>query len=233
MNPADDFFAESSDSEVLPLSTAVELLRGSDWRRFAVFGDSLSLGVGDATPGYRELGWPDRLARVLWELDPEMRYLNTAQIGATTTQALQTQRQQIDSFRPDLLHLNSGANDIMRRQLDWDDIESKLRAMWQWAARTGAQLSVFTLGRAFVIPKIEDWTSRITRLNELTRNLATEFNAALGEAWDHPLNNRAELLSQDRIHFSTSGQAVLASLIVQALADRLNQPSVPKGLSIR
>ena len=36
--------------------------------------------------------------------------------------------------------------------------------------------------------------------------------------WDHPVNSREDLLSEDGIHFSTSGQAVMASEMTKALA---------------
>jgi lysophospholipase L1-like esterase len=147
--------------------------------------------------------------------------LNTARIGATTAQALDEQSARVDGFRPDLLHLNSGANDIVRRHPDWNEIEDGLRTMYRWAAGTGAQLSVLTLGRAFVIPAFPDWTDRVSRLNDITRKLAAEFDAVIGDCWDHPLNDRADLLSKDGIHFTTTGQAVIASLMLSALADRV------------
>jgi lysophospholipase L1-like esterase len=212
---------EQSDPYVLAPEAAARLLHGAGWRRFAVFGDSLSVGTGDHTPGYEDLGWPARVERVLRMINPELRYLNSARIGATTAQALDEQAGRVEEFRPDLLHLNSGANDIVRRNPDWDEIEDGLRRMYRWAAGTGAQLSVLTLGRAYVIPVFADWTDRVSRLNDLTRRLAAEFDAVIGDSWDHPLNDRANLLSQDGIHFSTSGQAVLASLMLTALADRV------------
>jgi lysophospholipase L1-like esterase len=212
---------ELSDPHVLPPEEAVRLLRGAGWQRFAVFGDSLSVGAGDHTPGYEDLGWPARVERVLRMVTPELRYLNTARIGATTAQALEEQSVRVEEFRPDLLHVNSGANDIVRRDPDWNGIEDGLRRMYRWAAGTGAQLSVLTLGRAFVIPVFPDWTDRVARLNDITRKLATEFDAVIGDCWDHPLNDRANLLSKDGIHFATTGQAVLASLMLTALADRV------------
>jgi lysophospholipase L1-like esterase len=212
---------EQSDPYVLAPEAAARLLRGADWQRFAVFGDSLSVGTGDHTPGYDDLGWPARVERVLRMIIPDLRYLNTARIGATTAQALAEQSGRVDEFRPELLHLNSGANDIVRRSPDWAEIEDGLRRMYRWAAGTGAQLSVLTLGRAYVIPVFADWTDRVSRLNDITRRLAAEFDAVVGDSWDHPLNDRANLLSKDGIHFSTSGQAVLASLLLTALADRV------------
>ncbi|MEU8817368.1 SGNH/GDSL hydrolase family protein [Actinoplanes sp. NPDC048796] len=208
---------EATDPDVLSPAEGAELLAGAPWRRFAVFGDSLSLGVGDATPGYDDLGWPARVERVLRRVRPGLAYLNTARVGATTAQAMREQAQRVEDFGPDLLHLNSGANDIMRRTPDWGRIEKDLRLMYAWASATGAQLSVFTLGRAFVIPGFPDFSDRVARLNDLTRELAAEHGAAVGDCWDHPLNDRPDLLSQDRIHFATTGQAVIATVLIQAL----------------
>jgi lysophospholipase L1-like esterase len=39
----------------------------------------------------------------------------------------------------------------------------------------------------------------------------------------HPINNRANLLSADGIHFSASGQAVMASEVVKQLAHQLGR----------
>lgn len=214
-------WTEATDPHVLAPDAAATLLRGAPWRRFASFGDSLSAGVSDPTPGYDALGWPARVERVLRLVNPDLAYLNTSVVGATTRQAIEAQGRQIVEFAPDLLHVNSGANDIVRRHPDWDLIRADLRAMYVWAARTGALLTVFTLGRAFDIPVFPDWTDRVARLNDITRDLAGEFDAVVVEAWDDPLNDRPNLLSADRIHFATTGQAVLATLVVKALADRL------------
>jgi lysophospholipase L1-like esterase len=161
--------------------------------------------------------------RVLRLVHPDLAYLNTASVGATSAQALGEQTDRIEEFGPDLLHLNSGANDIIRRTPDWGRIEDELRTMYEWAASTGAQLSVFTLGRAFVIPAFPDFTDRVARLNDLTRTLAAEYDAAVADCWDHPLNDRPNLLSADRIHFTTMGQAIIASLMIEALGARLSE----------
>lgn len=214
------FFTEATDPDVLSPEEGTRILAGAPWQRFAVFGDSLSLGVGDATPGYENLGWSARLERVLRRIHPDLAYLNTARVGATSAAALQEQSERIEDFGPDLLHVNSGANDIMRRKPDWDRIEDDLRAMYDWASATGAQLSVFTLGRAFVIPAFPDFTDRVARLNDITRALADEHDAAVADCWDHPLNDRVNLLSKDQIHFATTGQAIIASVMIKALAAR-------------
>ncbi|MEU4560450.1 SGNH/GDSL hydrolase family protein [Actinoplanes sp. NPDC023936] len=211
------FPTEATDPDVLSPADGALILADAPWRRFGVFGDSLSLGTGDATPGYDALGWPDRVAGVLRRVQPGLAYLNTARIGATTAQALREQAARIAEFGPDLLHLNSGANDIMRRTPDWSRIEDDLRTMYAWAASTGARLSVFTLGRAFVIPGFPDFRDRVARLNAVTRSLAADHDAIVAECWDHPLNDRPDLLSADGIHFAGTGQAVIASVLIKAL----------------
>lgn len=217
---------EESDPFCLRPANAVALLADAPWRRFGVIGDSLSAGTGSSTPGYVNLGWSDRVAGTLRRVQPELAYLNTAEIGATTAQALDKQWDAMVEFGPDLLHVPSGANDIVRRQPDFDEIERTLRRMYDLAAETRAQLTTFTLGRAYLVPVFPDWSERVARLNSIVRALAAEYGALVAEFWDHPINARANLLSEDGIHFSTSGQAVLAAEIVKVLADVIDRKQV-------
>jgi lysophospholipase L1-like esterase len=209
---------EECDPFCLAPASAAQLLAGAPWRRFAVIGDSLSAGTGDPSPGYATLGWADRVADILRRVQPELAYLNTAEIGATTARTLATQADQMIAYGPDLVHVPSGANDLFRPEPDFRQIERTLRRVFELAAGTGARLTVFTLGRAFVVPEFPDWPDRIRRLNAITRGLAADHNAVLIDMWDHPVNARPNLLSADNIHFSTSGQAVLAAEVVKGLA---------------
>ncbi|CAA9403241.1 MAG: hypothetical protein AVDCRST_MAG66-1682 [uncultured Pseudonocardia sp.] len=225
MTTTSTVYTEETDPFCLPEPVLVELLADVPYRRFAVCGDSLSRGTGDPTPGYRDLGWSDRVGGLLRTAHPDAAYLNTAVVGATTGQALREQVEDIVAFAPDLLLVPSGANDIMRPTPDFAAVEQTLRRMWDIAAGTGARLLVFTFGRAFVVPAFDDWHDRITRLNELTRTLAAEHGALLLDWWPHPVNDRENLLSPDRIHWSTSGQAVMATGVVQALAADVRSPA--------
>ncbi|MFF0453741.1 SGNH/GDSL hydrolase family protein [Nocardia africana] len=214
--------AEESDPLCLSETTSAALLFDVPWRRFAVAGDSLSAGVGDPTPGYRNAGWSERFVRVLRRVRPDLRYLCTAKIGATTAQTSAHQLDRIVGFRPDLLHLPCGPNDITRRDPDFDEIDTSMRRMYDVAAGTGALLTTFTLGSAYVIPAFPDWDERIRTMNGITRRVAADYGAVVVDMWDHPVNARDTLLSADRIHFSTSGQAVLATEMVKQLAYTLS-----------
>ncbi|MFC9436357.1 SGNH/GDSL hydrolase family protein [Nocardia sp. NPDC057030] len=213
--------SEETDPFCLPPLAAAALIYDAPWQRFAVIGDSLSAGTGDPSPGYASLGWSDRVADVLRRVRPGFAYLNTAEVGATTPETLRRQADRMLAFAPDLLHLPSGANDIVRRTPDFGEIERGMREMYRTAASTGARLTAFTLGKAYVVPVFPDWRDRVRRVNDLTRTLAAEFGAAVVDMWDHPLNERPNLLSADGIHFATAGQAVLATEYVKRLAHLL------------
>ncbi|MFI5539649.1 SGNH/GDSL hydrolase family protein [Nocardia sp. NPDC051900] len=212
---------EETDPFCLDQGDAVALLAEAPWGRYAVVGDSLSAGTGDPTPGYRDQGWSDRVADVLRAVRPDLDYLNVSEIGATTAQTLEKQAARMLEFSPDLLHLPCGANDIARRRPDFGEIERTLRQMYDLAKGTGALLTTFTLGKAYVVPVFPDWPERIATVNEIVRGLASEYGALVVDMWDHPINDRDNLLSADGIHFSTSGQAVMAAEVVKKLAESL------------
>jgi lysophospholipase L1-like esterase len=213
---------EETDPFCLPPDEAAALLTGAPWHRFAVIGDSLSAGTGDPTPGYDNLGWSDRVADILRRVQPDLAYFNRAEIGATTAQTLERQVEGMVEFGPDLLHVPCGANDILRRTPDYAEIERTLRRLYDIAVATGAQLTTFTLGRAYVVPVFPDWTDRVRTINDITRTIAADHKAVVIDMWDHPVNDRDNLLSADRVHFSTSGQAVMAAEVVKRLASLLN-----------
>ncbi|MFI9249799.1 SGNH/GDSL hydrolase family protein [Streptomyces sp. NPDC053069] len=216
-------FNEATDPFCLDEAEAVALLTGAPWGRYGVIGDSLSAGTGDPTPGYRDQGWSDRVAGVLRSVRPDLEYLNVSEIGATTAGTLKNQAARMVEFCPDLLHLPCGANDIVRRSPDFGETERTLRQMYDLAKGAGALLTTFTLGRAYVVPVFPDWPERIARVNEIVRGLAAEYDAIVVDMWDHPVNDRDNLLSEDRIHFSTSGQAVMAAEVVKKLAGSLER----------
>ncbi|MEV1179274.1 SGNH/GDSL hydrolase family protein [Nonomuraea sp. NPDC049784] len=213
---------EESDPYCLSAARAGELLARAPWRRFATIGDSLSAGTGDPSPGYAALGWPDRVADVLRRVHPDLAYLNLAEVGATTSRTMRTQIDRLVEFGPDLVHVPSGANDLFRPDPDYTAIAAALGQVFELAAGTGAQLTTFTLGRAFVVPRYPDWNERVRRVNDIIRGLAAEHGAVLADMWDHPVNDRPDLLSADRIHFAAAGQAVMATEIVKGLARLLD-----------
>jgi lysophospholipase L1-like esterase len=219
---------EESDPFCLSPDAAARLLDGSPWRRFAVIGDSLAAGTGDPSPGYAPLPWGDRVAGTLRSVHPDLAYLNTGTVGATSARTLADQAAGMVAFGPDLLHVSCGANDLWSPEPDFARIERTVRRVYDLAAGTGAQLTTFTLGKAFHIPALPGFADRVSALNAIIRALAAEHGAVLVDMWGHPINTRPNLLSADRVHFSTSGRAVMAAEVIRGLAAVLGHTSPPR-----
>lgn len=209
---------EETDPYCLTTTAAAQLLAEAPWRRFVVIGDSLAAGTGDPSPGYEPGPWSARVAAALTHVHPDLAHTNLARVGATTRDTLDEQLERALDLRPDLIHVSSGANDIWRRTPCFHTVALDLRRLFERAASSGALVMTFTLGRAFVVPTITDFTRRVQILNAIIRSLAREYGAAVIDMWDHPIMGRPDLLSADRIHFAASGQAVLASEVVRGLA---------------
>jgi lysophospholipase L1-like esterase len=212
---------EETDPFCLAPAAAARLLGGAPWRRFAVLGDSLAAGTGDPSPGYASQPWGDRVADALRRVHPDLAYLNTGVIGATSSRILAEQADRVRGFAPDLAHVSCGGNDLWRAEPDFDRIERRMREVYALAAEPGALISTFTLGRAFATAAFPDLPDRVRTLNAIIRAIAADHDAVLVDMAEHPVNDRPTLLSADRIHFSASGQAVLAAEVVKALGARL------------
>jgi lysophospholipase L1-like esterase len=212
---------EESDPFCLAPAAAADLLAAAPWRRFAVLGDSLAAGTGDPSPGYTTQPWAGRVADALRRVHPDLAYLNTGTVGATSGRILAEQGDRIRAFAPDLAHVSCGANDLWYPEPDFAAIERRMRRVYELAAGTGARLTTFTLGRAFAMAAFPDLPERVRTLNGIIRAIAADHDVVLVDMAEHPVNDRPDLLSADRIHFAAAGQAVLAAEVVRALAGRL------------
>jgi lysophospholipase L1-like esterase len=216
---------ESDDPMLISPGSARALLRDAPWRRYAVLGDSIAQGVGEASAGYRDIGWADRVAEVLTAAHPETAYLNTGRIGATSDQLLAEQLAPVLEFRPDLVHISCGGNDLFHPGGDTDRLRANLETAFSALAATGAQLCAFTVADVWETERMapmRPMRPRMAELNAIVRDVAGRYDAVLVDFWDHPLRLRPDLMSADLIHFRTGGHAVVATEMIRALAARIS-----------
>ncbi|MCP9618668.1 SGNH/GDSL hydrolase family protein [Nocardia otitidiscaviarum] len=208
---------EADDPMVLSAEAIRDLLAPLPWRRFAVLGDSTAAGTGDPWPGYETLPWPERLARALRAAHPEAEYLNTAVMGASIATVRDGQLRRVLDFRPDLVHLSCGGNDLLQPDADLARVERDLDELCAALTATGARLSLFTFADAFT-GHMRVLRPRFVAFAETIRRIAARHEAMVTEFWDHPARRRPDWLSADRIHLSMAGQAVAATEIAKTLA---------------
>lgn len=211
---------EANDPLLIPADTARELLAGVPWRRYAVLGDSIAQGIGDPSPGYRTCGWAERVVDALTAAQPELRYLNTGRMGATSAQVLAEQVPRVLDFEPDLVHVICGGNDLFLADTGLADLRANLDAVFAALADTGALLCTFTVADVWEAERMapmRPMRGRMAALNDIIRATATRYDALLVDFWEHPLRLRPDLMSADLIHFTTSGHAVVASEMIRAL----------------
>ncbi|MCX4098278.1 SGNH/GDSL hydrolase family protein [Nocardia sp. alder85J] len=217
-------YTEDTDPDCLTDDVAVEMLRSAPWRRIALVGDSTAHGVGDASPGYRELFWAARVVSVLRTAVGEVEFLNLGRINATTRQVADEQLDAALRFEPDLLYVACGGNDLWTDQPDYEAAERNLDRIFGAGRKIGARLATMTIADAVPEdqPQLAPFRDRLDRINKVIRRVADRHDAILVDLWWHPVGRRPDILSADNIHFNISGHAVVAAEVVKALSAASN-----------
>ncbi|MEU1122611.1 SGNH/GDSL hydrolase family protein [Streptomyces sp. NPDC005899] len=218
----DDLRSEADDPLTLSHDECVELLRGAPWQRLAVMGDSFAAGLGDPSEGYAHVPWPQRISAALGAGKPDFGYLNTGVMGKRTGAVRTEQLEQVLAFKPDLVNVAAGGNDLFDAEPDLDGVEADLDAMYTALRAQGADIFTFTVTNVFEsVPELAVFSDRTAALNERIRAVAERHDAVLIEMWSHPVRLRPNLMSADGIHFAMEGHAALAAEIVKALGARV------------
>lgn len=211
------------DPYVLPDDTLAAMVDGSPWRRVVVMGDSAAEGVREASPGWRDLSWTDRIVAALGaeQVNLGKRDLRAAEIRASQLDAAL-------AARPDLVILSAGANDAMRRSFDPDAVEAELDAIVGPLRAVGADVLLIEfldmaksgLVPAEHLPRFDAW---MRVLAGIVRSVAARHDALLVALRDHPASAEPAMYASDRIHLSTRGHAVVATETVKVLRAALDR----------
>lgn len=213
--------AEAADPHCLGDGESGELLRGAPWRRFAVVGDSLAEGLGDAVPGYRTASWADRTAEALRDVAPGAGYLNLGLRGLTTAQVRAEQAERAAAFAPDLVAVVCGGNDLLLPGFSPTRVAREMDLLFGRLAAPGSTLFAFALANvAAAVPELRGGPLEegVALLNGIVRKTAERHGALLVEMYDHPAVGDRDLYSADLVHASARGHAVIAAATIRALS---------------
>jgi phosphatidylinositol alpha 1,6-mannosyltransferase len=196
------------------------------FRRFAALGDSLSAGA----EGDTSLPWPEHASRVLAGDGPEIAFRNFSVAGATSTDVAIWQLQQAVEFRPDLVSVICGANDVLLSVRPdpevftavFDGIVDSLRQRLPRALivtatypRLGSLLPVRERTGARI-------ASGIDAVNAAVREIASRHGLICLEWSGHAGVNDPENFADDQFHPSAEGHRRAAAAFVEGLTEALD-----------
>ncbi|MEU8759236.1 SGNH/GDSL hydrolase family protein [Streptomyces sp. NPDC048659] len=192
---------------------------GSRYLRYVALGDSQTEGVGDGDDTRGLLGWADRLAGLLGQHSPDLRYANLAVRGRLAGQVRAEQLGPALALRPDLASVVAGVNDLLRPRFDADEVAGHLEAMFAALTAQGAHVVTLTFpDLTRLIPAARPVAPRIAAVNARIREVARPHGVTVVETGHHPVVTDPRLWSPDRLHASPLGHARIAAAVAQALA---------------
>lgn len=226
MSPVLERLRRPAAAPAAPASPDVDPLARAPWRRFAALGDSVAEGVGDPVDGYPHRGWIDSVAAGLDRARPGLAYRNLGARGLLAEEVRETQLDAALAWRPDLVVLAAGGNDLFGPAFDGPGVEDELDAMV--AALRGAGADVMTVG-LFDISRSSRMSERFrARFGERLRELSARAAAVAARhgAWHldytaHPASADDGIYSADGIHLNARGHAVAAEEALRELRRRV------------
>ncbi|MBS2967114.1 SGNH/GDSL hydrolase family protein [Actinocrinis puniceicyclus] len=220
--------AEAADPFCLRAGEARALLRGHPWRRFAVLGDSIARGVGDAVAGYPQAPLADRVAALLAAEQPALGYLNLGERGLRTRQVRERQLGAALAFAPDLALLVCGANDALRPGYERraEAVDADAAAIVRALQGAGALVVTFSVFVWSSYPGLPVWLTpppaeRMAWLGRRAAALAAELGTVHVDLAGHPAAGCRDMVSADGLHSSARGQSIAAAETVRRLGARV------------
>jgi lysophospholipase L1-like esterase len=216
--------AELHDPDVLTDEEIDALVAGAPWRRFLVVGDSIAKGLGEESPGYRTMRWGERVAAALERARPGLEYLNLGTPDQTASEIRDTQLARAREFEPDLAAYVGGGNDMLVEQFRVEPIAAAIDETISALAEAGATVVTFSmldLPSAFPVPGMEVLDRRLRILNDAVAEIAERHATVHVDAHSLPCCSDPGLYSSDMKHGSIRGQAIVASVTLERLAEQI------------
>jgi lysophospholipase L1-like esterase len=221
---------EAADPHCLGDGEAASALAGHPWRRFAVLGDSVAVGVGDQVDGYSPLSWCDRIAAELYATAPHLAYRNLGEREVLAADIRSRQLGPALDWRPDLALVAAGGNNSLRRSYRPDEVDAELVAIIGTLRDAGVDVITIGMFDASRAPAIPDRGREMvsTQMRELARRteaIADRLGAIHASVLGHPLETDPAMWSADGIHGNLRSHAVSAAETIRRLGRHLAAPA--------
>ncbi|WP_159943748.1 MULTISPECIES: SGNH/GDSL hydrolase family protein [unclassified Nocardiopsis] len=187
-------------------------------------GDSFTEGMeDDSGPGGEYRGFADRLAEHLGTVTPDFRYANLGVRGRRMRHIFGEQLEQTLRWKPDLVTVFAGGNDVLRPGSDLD----RLAEHFEWGIRqlrdAGLRVVILSGHDTGWIPVLRYYRGRVAVFSMHMRAVAERTGTEVVDLW--ALNALADprAWSEDRLHLNGAGHQIVAARI----ADLLGFPMGP------
>jgi lysophospholipase L1-like esterase len=188
------------------------------YTRYVALGDSQTEGLWDGNDSDGIVGFADRLAAMLDELSPGLRYANLAIRGRRIRDVLVDQLPLALTMRPDLVSVCVGMNDITRPGLLFDRALTDLDVLYERLAQSSATVVTTTFPDiARIVPIGKILTARMSRTNRAIVAAAERYGFKLVDLYSAPSMTEPDVWSDDRVHGSTKGHMLFAAAAAEAL----------------
>lgn len=189
---------------------------------FAVIGDSAASGVGDSDHENNYFGWCYHLAKAS---NSEIRYLNFSRPGAQSKEVAKIQLPKILNFKPDLVAVIVGGNDLLRNGFSPAALEKNLDETLRRIEELGAISMLIELHdptQIVPMPKLLKCVciKRVNAVNHITRKLSTRYGSIYLDTRSLPDIYAIEKWHVDRMHPSRFGHQFLADSFAHLLRQR-------------
>lgn len=206
-----------------PTARAAELFGDVPWRRYVALGDSTTEGLGEAYPGYPDVGWAQMVADALAPLREDFSFHNLGRRYLTTRRIRETQLEPAIDLRPDLVTVVAGGNDVLLRGFQPAVTEIELDAIVRAMRDAGATVltcTMFDICSSGLLNEqmVEMLGKRFESLNEAVRRVADRYDLLLVDLARDPISLDHDIYSSDLQHANRRGHAATAELIVRSLA---------------
>ncbi len=194
------------------------------YQRFVALGDSLTEGLCDpsADPAHPWRGWADRLAEALAARavaagGPPLEYANLAVRGRLLTQIIDEQVAPALQWRPDLVSLIGGGNDVLRPRVDLDDLAARLDSAVGRLTAAGCTVLLATAYDPRSMPLVRRTRGPAGIFTANIWSIARRHGARVIDLWGMDALYHRQMWAPDRIHLTEQGHHRVAQHALHAL----------------
>lgn len=189
------------------------------WKRFVAIGDSFTEGIGDEVEGIALKSWVDHFVQLC---ENDIEYANFAKRGLVTKEIRSQQLEKALTFKPDLVSLIAGANDVLKGRWNHNAYKNDMEFMINTLSKTGADIMIanlpdFTVRLPFASEKKQIIKEQLLEANDVICSLSREYKLHHVDFWSHPLVNDNTLWFKDLIHPNSKGYVKVAELIFSSV----------------